>query len=95
MKTKHTPGEWEASFESNGDFTINTIGKCIALNNIDEVPSGNMTEEESYANAKLIAAAPELFDAAQLAIRQLREHYNDDECEAIQVLLKAINSAKP
>lgn len=47
-------------------------------------------EAMSHCLDDAITVIPELLDAAQLAVRQLREHYNDDECEAIQVLLNAI-----
>jgi len=53
MKTKHTPGEWNAK---EGQIYSLETGKTIAL-----IPYFDNTSEEQEANQKLFAAAPELF----------------------------------
>lgn len=61
MKTKHTKGEW--AFDDNEVYSESTDhGAAICTMN---TTSAHFTEDEMKANAKLIAAAPELLDALQ------------------------------
>lgn len=55
METKHTKGNWNASFNENG-FAVITDDVTICIN-------GENGLSENEANAKLIAAAPELLEA--------------------------------
>lgn len=57
MHSKHTPGPWDVD---EGDKS--TIYELDAANPIAEVFS-DRSAEENEANARLIAAAPELLDA--------------------------------
>lgn len=59
---KHTPGPWEAD---GGDVFSKEGRKYIALTILD-VP-----KKERMANARLIAAAPELLEAAKDALELL------------------------
>lgn len=88
--TKHTQGPWEVSFSQ-----INA-GKheCIVQFgfNIRENP-------KAYANARLIAAAPELLEALELCLEAIQPHYDSDddgsmEAAASNAALAAINKAK-
>ena len=60
METKHTPGPWETSRGAqNYPFSIESESKTIAFIKMQ-------TEvRHTTANAKLIAAAPDLLDACQ------------------------------
>jgi hypothetical protein len=70
MKTLHTPGPWvNKGGNSKGQ-------RCISHENQNDVvfiagveipihDSDNLTKEQAEANAHLIAAAPELLEAAQ------------------------------
>lgn len=50
--------------------------------------------EEARANARLIAAAPDLFDACQLALDELHcPDGDDDECSSVVALREAIVKA--
>lgn len=61
----HTPGPWEVDYHSTighikallnpGDFKTPTVARFDA-----ELVAHSLSEEERYANAHLIAAAPEL-----------------------------------
>jgi len=66
-KTKHTPGPWEISPKNeaiitgeNGDVNIATMWEAFHL---DERTGERV--EEAYANARLIAAAPDLLEALE------------------------------
>ena len=72
---KGTKGEWKVKV-GNWDYSVNIysakIHICHAygrLNNDDEHVS---SVEEMEANAKLIAAAPELLEALQIAVKNMR-----------------------
>lgn len=77
MKTKHTPGPWQV----NGSWlNIETGNRHTAVESV--LPGGfgmvaslehSFTRESEEANARLIAAAPELLEA-------LKELVNDGEC---------------
>lgn len=74
MKTQHTPGPWSVGPENCGsgrnvyhfrDYIAHTVG-------YNAKPGSNqrtLTEQESEANAQLIAAAPELLEALQECLR--------------------------
>ncbi len=66
MKTKHTPGEWRmvSHLKKPMDLHIHVDGKSIC-----EMPeSYSNPDNENNANAKLIAAAPELLQKLQFVI---------------------------
>lgn len=74
MNTKHTPGQWEALLHANGAFDIlatDEKGAELALAN-----KGSMTSRaaEMHANARLMAAAPELLAALIETARCLEWH---------------------
>jgi len=82
--TKHTKGEWNIY---RPDFEHINIGTSTRF--ICEMPTGEFDEDderqESEANAKLIAAAPELLDAltgTMNALSRMIEKYNADSIEA-------------
>lgn len=95
-KIKHTQGQWEVVAQMPSGYTIeNEKGQVIAV--IDE--NSDISKEESIANAKLIAAAPELLKALR---RLLTEACHNSfivtgdldnttlEQEAVDTIFKAI-----
>lgn len=48
----------------------------------------NLTQEESDANAALIAAAPEMYEALEFSKREFHDLYFENCCEYIESVLK-------
>lgn len=77
MKIKHTPGPWE---QRDGDFVFveGDISKLIC-----DIRGWGWLQQMGYeeagkvriANAKLIAAAPEMFEALRLAKEEIEACY--------------------
>lgn len=64
--SKHTPGPWVKTIDRDGDFLISSNSGEYDITTIfqwEDVP------DESIANARLIAAAPELLEALDGLIR--------------------------
>ena len=92
-ESNHTPGEWE--IRDNDYFpnqkTIETDGSSRVIAVIDK------SDEEDLANARLIAAAPELLAALMVLVDHAREaypHFEDtrgqrDIGEALAAIAKA------
>lgn len=71
METKHTPGQWKVAEKGCDNLTE----KHIAWTNFMEVigpKNGDTSKDEDSANAKLIAAAPELLEALQFAVKFIK-----------------------
>jgi len=58
MKAKHTPGNW--TYELNEDYSCTVFSDINHRTALVETVDNFPVEEEAEANAKLIAAAPEL-----------------------------------
>lgn len=93
-KTKHTPGPWHYDWTSktNGYITGFHVGRQIApmdemgcIEHLITIPNDRPTEEEAEANARLIAAAPELLEAL--------EELQGYELPVSQACLDRINAA--
>lgn len=58
MTTKYTPGPWQVCLDNNGQLReVKAIDGCATVAKVNPVLSGDL------ANAKLIAAAPDLLAA--------------------------------
>lgn len=55
MQTKHTPGQWKAT-----GLEIRHENRSLILANVYPHLPANQSREEAEANAKLIAAAPDI-----------------------------------
>lgn len=84
METKFTKGEWILSEFYDG-FHIYSIGKKVC-----SIWSGLVTRSENKANAKLIAAAPDLFNA----LNELIDFHKSDMHLKLPVLEEAIKALK-
>jgi hypothetical protein len=94
MKFKGTKGEWRIDVCDNKRSIIATDEKSLidvwyALS--DSFPS----KKEGIANAKLIAAAPDLLEALQILFKSTYPNYKtvDDSTHPANLALKAINKA--
>lgn len=88
MKTKHTPGPWEAVIY-DGAFDQPLIKS-------DHVVIGRvhgMEDRQHEANAKLIAAAPELLEACLNSFKTFHSIGCTMEAEIMQQLESAIKKA--
>ena len=85
---KHTPGPWNLQLGTAGDWRVDRSTSewniCGRLSTVEHM------ERESFANAHLIAAAPDLLEALEDARAQLEayeeelsgEHFNDTRINA-------------
>ena len=76
---KFTPGTWN---NCDGE-TIETKKARICI-----IAPLNLTQEESDANAALIAAAPEMYEALEFSKKEFHDLYFENCCEYIESVLK-------
>jgi hypothetical protein len=97
MKTKHTPGPWGVSIDK-----VSVIKDCGAQGNLilvcPPLPESHLEafpfEKEMESNARLIAAAPDLLEALDLAERALENVTNENfKMQALAYIKKAIAKA--
>jgi hypothetical protein len=67
--SEHTPGPWLADVDGSG-WSINTEDKGVAFT-CGEANDEDISKDEEAANARLIAAAPDLLAALKLALAAL------------------------
>ena len=77
-EAKHTPAPWTQGNSKNGK-------ECVWLNGKTEPPSGQgmgldytWIDCGTEANARLIAAAPDLLDALEFVMNRLVDKHEDD-----------------
>jgi len=86
METKHTQGTWHSH---DGQIYPDQTGKTICL-----IPYYDKHNEEAQANAKLIAASPQLLEALQTVESVLFEWNKDGKyTNLINHARNAINQA--
>ena len=91
MKLEHTPGPWKVD-NAHISGCINAGGKHVALANFNNsvAPETRVSENEHNANARLIAAAPEMLDAL---ISIVKLHTLPDKTKEIDIAIEAIEKA--
>jgi hypothetical protein len=65
MKTKHTPGPWTLDYNGEQGFTIVKINRSKIIDEFEQVICQRSTghnQIETEANARLIAASPEMLE---------------------------------
>ena len=79
MSTKHTPGPWRLNSDAlvcgNGDLMM-SIAICYDKSSAAD----GVSRDEMKANARLIAAAPELLDALQSLLARVSSDIIANQC---------------
>ncbi len=89
MQTTHTPGPWYASLDG-----LNADGGIRQARTNKIVASGiEVGLEEGIANARLIAAAPDLLAALELAIPMI-DRYAAGSATVLDTMRSAIAAAR-
>lgn len=103
MKTKFTPGPWSSpenkSQYSNVRDLFNGNGQRFATIQFGS-PSREVTEDEIEANARLIAAAPEMYEALENILRLsiFKAHgtaYDQEQVEKARAALAKASGGQP
>ena len=92
MKTKHTPGPWKAV---NGDNDLSGYFiRILSISDAEIAPARAYgdNKEQRQANARLIAAAPELLAALQLV--ENCNNYTSDGCPVSYELQAALTEVR-
>lgn len=74
---EHTPGPWAVHFRFGRLTTVNGRQR-YPICDTGTAPRGEANDRREEANARLIAAAPELLHAAQLL--EVAEDFNANDC---------------
>lgn len=74
--SKHTPGPWEAELGRDGAFSIESYkggitSGLLVLASRNQHP---LLAEQMHANARLIAAAPDLLEALQMGYAETMDY---------------------
>ncbi len=67
MTDKHTPGPWTAEHHPKGGYGVKT-SDFHHWRVAEVMMDGSLDATEAHANARLIAAAPELLNVAEMII---------------------------
>lgn len=96
-ETKHTPGPWSADDESANSITIRAasksahkLGQEVASVVNDE---GFKLTPTMWANARLIAAAPDLYAALSSMTDQMQQFSDAEHVLGCEHLIKAARAA--
>lgn len=104
METKHTKGQWSLNYSFTAKDLKDSEGSIAIKSDVNDRPwiaeakgshvNDGMGLEEFEANAKLIAAAPELLEALKGCIHWMSKvNLSDEGDQAIQLAEKAIKKA--
>ena len=89
---KHTPGPWYLNLPSNqmGDYLINDIDRS----SVAQIYRNGLNDGSDEANARLIAAAPELLAACQAFVEAWQKSSQLEKTDiALRMAEKAIAHA--
>ena len=70
-EAKHTPGEWKVSDSGEDLISIRNVGTGFRIARVNSLTGDS---EIGQANARLIAAAPDLLAACEKALRSIIEN---------------------
>ena len=90
----HTPGPWELAHEQHSRYChVNSVDWGMFASVVVRMQGMDCDCPEGLANARLIAAAPELLEAAEKALHYMRLHKYADQAWADD-LASAISKAR-
>ena len=95
----HTPGPWNLSKSGDGKSITIGEGQSSWGTRVGEVYRDDIDSDEADANARLIAAAPEMLEALIDAYKIIRRHENPDlpgsaELRSIKALIERATGRK-
>lgn len=94
MNTQHTPGPWAFALEADGGFEITGVGgHQKSFGYVICARGEHRKSDETHANAKLIAAAPDLLNALELAMATLERVKPSRPCDSTQGTRDVCNAA--
>lgn len=96
MNTKHTPGPWEVGYQGLSIYGPDRHGTTLVIARSLDTSRQHCDPQEAQANARLIAAAPELLECCQQAMYWLDnpDEWSDlDEIAFVTSLDNAIRKA--
>jgi hypothetical protein len=76
---KHTPGPWKASKDLKRYWIESSTPKVLGGHAVAEVTDDDCDSDEAQANARLIAAAPDLL----AALKQVLKHVEDPTVDRV------------
>ena len=85
MNVKHTKGPWAVS---SSTLIVNSEAQIVANTIPVVVPGLDIPIKEAIANARLIAAAPELLQACREALIIVEDESYTDEIEMLKTAIK-------
>ena len=100
--TQHTPGPWVVCMEDDGDAAVTIFaasqlrdGRIAADEWDDCIALAGLNHNESEANARLIAAAPELYEVAEALFKAIDNYLitNTGDEDSVGVLLDCASAA--
>lgn len=86
--SKHTKGPWDVNRYNDLAYTI------ISKSDMDRQDDSFIEDEEDEANAKLIAAAPDLLEALNLAKTAIENNPLPGYAPLLSIINKAIEKAE-
>lgn len=101
IEVKHTPGPWKIDFVHSDDLVIVPVeGRFAVLARVATQSYRDGMDEETIANAKLMAAAPQLLESVRAMLKILadissRVSYSNNEIGHITDAEDAVIAATP
>ena len=102
MKTKHTQGKWIIKDVHSEEQKKGSLIYCKICNEDKTIGFAGtyggryyqkISKEETKANAKLIAAAPEMLEALQIGLKLLHDCKFTNNDEPVDIIEKVIQKA--
>lgn len=93
----HTPGPWKVEYENNDGARVSAIASvawCPSSAAFGADGSQVITADEAEANARLIAAAPDLLAALEAVMATRTTPWRKDAMKANQLAIAAIAKAR-